>query len=248
VRRTRGLQAWIRRQFDPGRGFFVPVLGFPLRVRATFFVIAAVVAATAWPSPLRMLLRAVILFLSILIHELGHALLASRAGGVVSLITLHALGGETRWLPLWRPDWRKTLLVGLGGPFASLTAATAGIVALRLPWRTVVWSDFWTELFWVNAVLALVNLLPILPLDGGQVARLLLVRLFPTRGELYCAFLGVLVGVGAFLVAVGQGLAWGALIFAWMALRNFDAARQLFPARRIQWSRLTPPDPRDRYG
>lgn len=83
------------------------------------------------------------------------------------------------------PDWRKgTLLVAASGPLANVTA----LLILGLPAKLDVWfpagwvAELWETLLWVNAVLAVFNLLPIPPLDGSRVLGAVL------RGEQAVAY------------------------------------------------------------
>lgn len=117
------------------------------------------------------LLASTLFFASILAHELGHGLVARRYGVPVRDITLTLFGGAAR-LDREPPHPRADLLIALAGPAVSLSAA----LVFGLPW----WlgGGRATPLFvvagWVagaNLLLALFNLLPGLPLDGGRVVR-----------------------------------------------------------------------------
>ncbi len=105
---------------------------------------------------------------SVLVHELGHAFAARAYGlGPVSIV-LHGFGGLTRFGH--RPTHKQGVVVGLAGPFAGLAL---GLVALPLS----LWGGL--EPGWLSATLESVvrvnlfwsvfNLLPMYPLDGGQV-------------------------------------------------------------------------------
>ncbi|HEU5109608.1 MAG TPA: site-2 protease family protein, partial [Micromonosporaceae bacterium] len=112
---------------------------------------------------------------SLLAHELAHALAALRCGVRVERVTLWLLGGvaELSGQPA-RP--RQELGIAAVGPLTSLAAggvffAATVMSAGRLPELAVV-AVAW--LAWINLVLALFNLLPAAPLDGGRVLRALL--------------------------------------------------------------------------
>jgi Zn-dependent protease len=127
-------------------------------------------AAVYWPSAV---LVSLIFLLTLLVHELSHALVARRHGVGVRRITLWLLGGVAE-LDGEPPNARADLLIALAGPAASLACAGvfgAGAVtvdALGGP-RLVVTGLAWLGL--VNALLAVFNLLPGAPLDGGRVLR-----------------------------------------------------------------------------
>jgi Zn-dependent protease len=108
-----------------------------------------------------------VIVLSILVHEFGHALVARSLGlGPVSIV-LHGFGGLTAFSK--RPAHGQGILVGLAGPLAGLVL---GLGALWLDPGTaygVLVSDAVRWLILVNIFWSLFNLLPMYPLDGGQV-------------------------------------------------------------------------------
>jgi Zn-dependent protease len=107
---------------------------------------------------------------SVLLHELGHALTARRYGIGVRGITLELLGG---WTEMDRdaPSPRVDALVSLAGPAVSLVlGGLASGVAFVLPDRTVVGQIFF-QLAVSNLIVAVFNVLPGLPLDGGRALR-----------------------------------------------------------------------------
>ncbi|HZD17468.1 MAG TPA: site-2 protease family protein [Actinomycetota bacterium] len=118
-------------------------------------------------------IAAVVFFGSLLAHELGHALLARRKGVTVDGITLWLFGGVAR-LRGETMDPSAELRITAIGPGISLVAAAAfGLVALGLnalgaP-ELVVGVPAWLGI--INASLAVFNLLPAFPLDGGRVLR-----------------------------------------------------------------------------
>lgn len=109
-------------------------------------------------------------FLSILMHEFGHALVARRYGVATESIDLWALGGVAR-LDRESPTPKADGLIAIAGPAVSLLIGAIGIglaFAFRsngLIWNVFVWVGF------INVVLAVFNMLPGSPLDGGRVVR-----------------------------------------------------------------------------
>ncbi|GGM06366.1 MULTISPECIES: site-2 protease family protein [Micromonospora] len=107
---------------------------------------------------------------SVLLHELGHALTARRYGIGVRGITLELLGGYTE-MDRDAPTPRIDLLVSLAGPAVSAVLGVAATVAtLALPDRTVI-HQLAFQLAVSNVIVAVFNLLPGLPLDGGRALR-----------------------------------------------------------------------------
>ncbi len=115
------------------------------------------------------------LFLSVLLHELGHALAARRFGVETKRITLWLLGGVAQLERIPREP-KKELLIALAGPLVSFALA----LLFRLLRQEAGALGFLTHyLALVNLVLGLFNLLPALPLDGGRVYRALLALRHP---------------------------------------------------------------------
>jgi Zn-dependent protease len=166
------------------------------------------------------LASALLLFASILLHELGHSVVARRHGVEIEEIDLWLLGGVARM-----KGYPKTagdeLLFALAGPAVTLAIALAfGALAITLPasspeaLRAVV--EY--QLF-VNTAILVFNLLPAFPLDGGRVARALIWR---RRGDLTSATASAAaIGRGFGYAMIGLGLlgtAAGALGGIWFAL------------------------------
>nr|WP_157745150.1 site-2 protease family protein [Micromonospora coxensis] len=107
---------------------------------------------------------------SVLLHELGHALTARRHGIGVRGITLELLGGYTE-MDSDAPSPRVELLVSLAGPAVSAVLGAVGVgLTLALPAGTLA-HQLALQLALSNVVVAIFNLLPGLPLDGGRALR-----------------------------------------------------------------------------
>ncbi len=121
------------------------------------------------------LLSALLLFASILLHELGHALVARRHGVEIEEIDLWLLGGVAR-MSGYPQRAADELRFALAGPAVTLAIALCfGLIALVLPASTppAVTAVVSYQLF-VNTAILGFNLLPAFPLDGGRVARALI--------------------------------------------------------------------------
>jgi Zn-dependent protease len=119
----------------------------------------------------------VLLFACVVAHELGHAVVAQRFGVQTRDITLYPIGGIARLQRIPREP-RQELLIALAGPLVNLVIAAAlGAGLLTAGLLTGLGAVRWiggnllSVLMWVNVGLALFNLLPAFPMDGGRVLR-----------------------------------------------------------------------------
>ncbi|MGK5740708.1 M50 family metallopeptidase [Micromonospora sp. URMC 103] len=142
---------------------------------------------------------------SVLLHELGHALTARRYGIGVRGITLELLGGYTE-MDRDAPSPRVDLVVSLAGPAVSAVLGALAVAAtLALPDRTVV-NQLAFQLAVSNVIVAVFNILPGLPLDGGRALRAAVWALTRDRhrGTEVAGWVGraVALGTGALVVAL----------------------------------------------
>lgn len=186
------------------------LFGFPVRVHPLFWVVALLIGLNSFEGEaIGALISVGVIFVSILVHELGHAFLQRRFGGWPRIV-LHGFGGLAICGDCDRSP-RSQILISLAGPVAGFLFAiiTALVVATTSGYLAFVpaWSAYPTEalelgrqgqldgtgllvgdllfakytspavddvirmLLWVNIFWGLMNLLPVYPLDGGQVAR-----------------------------------------------------------------------------
>ena len=165
---------------------------------------------------------AVVFLASLLAHELAHALVARRNGVGVRSITLWMLGGMAE-LDGDPPSAGADLRIALAGPAASLVAglvlfgAGAAIGAAGGPGVAVAAA---TWLAVMNGVLAVFNLLPGAPLDGGRVLRAVLWRHHGDRGraERGAARAGRVLGAALIGLGIGELLAFRSFSGLWLML------------------------------
>ncbi|MCL4287522.1 MAG: site-2 protease family protein [Thermoleophilia bacterium] len=161
---------------------------------------------------------AVLFFVSLLLHELGHAVVARREGMEIDGIVLWLFGGVARFKGLF-PSAGAELRIALAGPLVSLVIGLAmlGLGMAPLPdavGAVVVWLGS------INIILLVFNMLPALPLDGGRVFRALLWRRTGdfTRATRVAGSVGRLFGqamiAGGFLLLLLLGAPGG----LWLAL------------------------------
>ena len=163
------------------------------------------------------LLWTIAVFFSILIHELGHAFVGQRYGAIPS-IHLHAMGGFM--IPHGAAFTRKeNILVSAAGPAASLALGVATLAFIQMiPPATPAGKLLTTYMLWINFFWTIVNLLPILPLDGGQIARDVL---GPERAEV-TRWIGVLFAGAVAYWAFSVGLVFLGLMLAYLGFINYQ--------------------------
>jgi len=174
--------------------------------------------ATSPTSYVLGLVAALGLFAGVVLHELGHSLVARHLGYPIASITLWIFGGIAQ-LDEMPEDWRHELVIALAGPLVSVALGVASYAAfLAVPQSgsvTVAAGAFLLGYLAVmNVALAIFNMLPGFPMDGGRVLRALLARTRPYArateiaaevGKLFAIALGLFGlfgGGGLFLVAI----------------------------------------------
>jgi len=164
------------------------VTGIGIYVHATFGILVAWIGMASWASggTVAAVVGAIAFILAlfgcIVLHELGHALAARRYGIRTRDITLLPIGGMAR-LERMPEEPSQELVVALAGPAVNFAIAIALWVGLSLAGglrldaaTSALEGPFLQRLMFVNAVIAVFNLLPAFPMDGGRVLRALLAR------------------------------------------------------------------------
>jgi Zn-dependent protease len=167
----------------------------------------------------------VVVFVSVLVHELGHAL-AFRAFGYPSTVQLIFFGGVTTPATDTPLTWGKDVISTLAGPvFGATLGALCWWGAVRTAGSSEGLSQALQTAAWANAGWAVLNLLPILPMDGGRVSRAILARLFGRRGVILALGLGVLIctGLALLLYRTGAGASFLLLFLLLFGFQNFQA-------------------------
>lgn len=230
------------------------LFGIPIRVHPFFWIVSLLLVMGQGDKldPADALIWVAVVFVSILVHELGHAFTMRRYGGRPR-ITLYSLGGLASCDDCDRSPSRQ-IIISLAGPVAGFLLAAALVVLLNVTGHTagIALSSDGVEsgtvpvglilvtgyfepltshianllvfyLLWVNVAWGLVNLLPIYPLDGGRIARELFTLRQPRRGIVRSLWLSI---AAAGLMAV-YGLYLQSffilLMFGLLAYSNYQA-------------------------
>ena len=213
----------------------VRLFGVPVRVDPTFLILIAVFGYLFFlsgddPDGAEMFVLWIPLVTgAVLAHELGHAF-AGRAFGLTPFILLHGMGGLTVFGARQHRELShgRRILISLAGPFAGFAVGAVAFFAERyggfVP-ETIAQRTL--NIAWlITLIWGLVNLVPILPLDGGHVVATALERFFGFRGRRYARVLSILIALSlsAVCLALWEEWFWAAL-GAILAVQNYRAYR-----------------------
>jgi Zn-dependent protease/CBS domain-containing protein len=185
------------------------ILGIDVYMHLTFLLLLAWVGVSHylprhdWTEAWSGIVFILMLFAIVVLHELGHALTARRFGIKTRDITLLPIGGVAR-LERMPEDPKQEFLVAVAGPAVNVALA-ALIAAFMLAVAgssllgnvSLVGGDFLRKLLWINVALALFNMIPAFPMDGGRVLRALLaMRMDYVRATQTAATVGQILAFG----------------------------------------------------
>ena len=213
------------------------LFGFPVRVHPFFWLVTLVLGMSGGPAdPLVTLIWIAVVFVSILVHELGHAVVQRCYGGH-PWITLYGFGGLASCDDCDRSP-RAQILISLAGPFAgffqagfvvSILIAMQRIRRFELDWVPVIWVPFGSQLdlallflLFVNIAWGLVNLLPIYPLDGGRIAREVFTLVNPRAGIVQSLQLSAGAAILVAVYAFTRQLYFMCILFGFLAYGSFQ--------------------------
>jgi Zn-dependent protease/CBS domain-containing protein len=166
------------------------ILGIPIRVHFTFLILLALfsfseASRSGARAGLGSLVFMVLLFSCVLLHELGHCVVARRFGVSITSITLYPFGGIAFLTDIPREPARE-ILIAIAGPVVNFLIAAGlfvGVVFLTpdhtLQISALTDADLLRSLFSVNLLLGLFNLVPAYPMDGGRILRGVLATRMP---------------------------------------------------------------------
>lgn len=212
--------------------------GTTIDVDATFFLLTAffVITEIQPGRPIAYaLMWAPIVFISVLLHELAHAAALASFGLGPSHIVLGGIGGLTMNESA-RAAW-KQIFISAAGPLMSFAIAFACRAAL--PQRDPMLAAMLPAMAFANLWWGVFNLLPVIPLDGGQAMHNLLRTFLSERAAVNGAvWIGIVTAVGVALYAVLRGFYFAAALMAMFAFRLWQG----WSASRANRDGERPPD------
>ncbi len=248
------------------------VLGFPVRVHPLFWLVGLLLGFNGRDggnAGVYLLIWFVVLFSSILIHELGHALMIRRFGRQAHIV-LYAMGGlaiegrprgsyEFSYEPYGGGGRARTpneqILISAAGPGIQLLLALLIVLVVKATSGEIkVARDGWLPVFGVvlggdmatngnftylvslllavNIYWPLINLLPIFPLDGGQIAQQIFVQQDPWGGTQKALWVSVVAGGAVAVLAFMGHQLFTAMLFASLAVSCYMTLQQMGGGRR----------------
>ena len=240
-----------RRDAGPGIVLARP-FGIPVYISPYWFVIAGIfifvyandLASTLHGSTRFVVAAAfvVLLYLSVLVHELSHSVVARGYGLPVRRILLYPLGGFSEIEQEPQTPGRE-FLVSAAGPALSLALAAVGYGLRYVVSAGTIGGTLVAQLMWANLVVGVFNLLPGLPLDGGRMLRAVIWKVTgrPGTATIAAAWAGRALAVGLFVLVLAPPVesriggdmitvVWLAVIAAFM----WTGAGQAIKATRVR--------------
>jgi Zn-dependent protease len=225
------------------------VLGIPVRVHPFFWLIALMLGLNSQDAG-ALIVWVIAVFIGVLVHEMGHALVMRRFG-FAPWITLYGLGGMASYNPGGYGarsvgTWGQ-VLISAAGPLAGFLLAACLILALTLagvdvgyfiglpiglaayvlePVGHPVFGELLNSLLFVTIAYGVLNLMPIYPLDGGQIARELFLRYLPRNGIRHSLMLSIIVGAALAVLGLLRGSMFMGILFGYLAFTNFQTLQR----------------------
>jgi len=191
-----------------------------------------------YSSPIWSAFEYLALFLIVTMHEFGHALACRSVGGTANQIVLWPLGGVAYVDPPPRPG--AMLWSIAAGPLVNVALAPVWYALVMLS-RTSGWAETMPNVYtllhwvmWINLGLLAFNMLPIYPLDGGQILRSLLWFVLGRARSLMAAVVVGFVGVaGLVALAVSEQSAWLGVLCVFIVMNCWSGLQQARALLRI---------------
>ena len=247
------------------------LFGFPVRISPWFWIILAIFGMQNEINDMQIWLMQILCwvaaaFVSILVHELGHALVLSKYFGARTWIVLYGMGGlachDQRYSKRI-PQTMGEIAISAAGPFAGFALVAALIlvlIACGIPvigsieyyaglipfpymyadlsgFSSVLPKHIWVMLvlfvnylFFISLFWGMFNLLPIYPLDGGQISREIFLTFDRRSGVVNSLWLSVIVGCGIAVLGLSQwitvenmaGFPFIAILFGYLAYQSYQ--------------------------
>lgn len=231
----------------------------PVTVNPWFWLISLLLSGVGQGTTgVSIVIGVAVVFISILIHELGHAVAMIHYGERVRIV-LYGMGGLAinDGFGAWdgarrgsRRSYIQQIIISFAGPLAGfllaglvlLVVAAFGWHIIFLSWdprsgfvtavpgsqeqyNAVVLTFVW-RMLGINIMWGLINLLPVYPLDGGQISRAVFMMFDYRNGQANSLWLSLIAGAGMALLGLQSGNLWLAYLFGMLAFGSWQALQQ----------------------
>jgi len=209
-------------RFASARANPVKLFGIPIKIEIAFFAITVFLALSRSHDFALLIEWVVVVFIAILLHELGHAL-AARAFGLSPEIRLYQMGGLTSWRSETDLAPLKHLGISLAGPatgflFGAFVFLLGPVLLRSFPSQLA--GVVYFDLLWVNIGWGIFNLLPLLPMDGGQVLVTLEQWILKRRDQIVSHVISFLVALVIAVAAFSVRAVWIGFLGIFFAYLN----------------------------
>jgi len=212
--------------------------GIPVRVHPLFWLLAGYLGYgsaqhLALKTSVNVLLFLIVwmlcVFVSILIHELGHALVARHFGWPPEIV-LYYMGGLAMYQPTRGQTPQRSIMISAAGPAAGFALFGVAwlcqepLLATLAPRSTADWLVRFAlqSLLWINLYWGLLNLLPVLPLDGGRISQETCQLINRRHGFRWSLLIAMLVAGVAALYFLKLGSMFAGFLFGYLCFQNFQ--------------------------
>lgn len=212
--------------------FSFTIFGIPVRVSGWFWLLSGILGWTSIHQGVDFLAAwMLVCFVSVLVHELGHALTA-RGFGYRVWVTLHQMGGVAQYDQLEGHTLWRSIMITIAGPLAGFLLFVLVLILdplffdpLRLnmgPRASLLVDEIVNDLIWVNLFWGILNLIPVFPLDGGQLCRDCLLLISRRHGLLWSLQISIVVAFLVALLSLKVGLMYTAMLFGILGFESIS--------------------------
>jgi Zn-dependent protease len=210
------------------------IFGIPISIHPSFFILTVLLAFSRLSNIAFLIEWVLVVLVSIVFHELGHAVAVKRFGGSPQ-IELYAMGGLTSWSESTPLSPLRRIVISLSGPGVGFLVSgivyAIGSQLTDLRESSPMLESTYFDLLWVNFGWGILNLLPILPLDGGAVVRSFEELITKRREGIISHSISLLTALGLAVLSLMLGLAWTVFLSGWFAFANGSALVQILRNR-----------------
>lgn len=210
---------------EAGRGSRFRIFGFPLHIDPWFLLTATLIGGRqelGW-----IVVWVLVVLVGVLAHELGHAFVGRKLG-LDPWIRLFAFGGMTVWRRSRHLPPGQQILISLAGPAVGVAIGGSVLVGLKVglfAGASLTFVRILEDIVWVNLSWGVLNLLPILPLDGGHIAASVATIFLGAKGRIGARALSVALTVAIGFWALTAGQWWILLLGVFLTVSNVQALK-----------------------